>query len=103
MTGCGNCYSVSRSLCVTYSTVSYVIIAACLFTLGSNVVFYNGVACGVTGCGNCLLSGESLTTYGAVLTFGKTGLSTGRSLCGVDNLGVTECVGMIVNIVVTAY
>ena len=46
-------------------------------------------------CVGCLrdssLCYKNFTTYGAVLSFGKTGSSTSRSYCFVDNFGVTEC------------
>ena len=39
---------------------------------------------------NIFLLNENFVTYGTVLTLGKTGLGTGRSLCLVNNLGVTK-------------
>ena len=44
----------------------------------------------VTKCVNSFLSYDNCVTYGAVLTFGKTGSGTSRSYCCVDNLGVAE-------------
>ena len=98
-----NGYGISGKLCATYGTVNYVIVATVSLTSRINVVLYNGVACGVTECCYSFLCNECLATYGTVLTLGKTGLGTGGSYCLVDNLGMTECVGMIVNVAVATY
>ena len=92
VTECVNGYGISGKLCVTYSTVNYVIVATVSLTSRINVVLYNGATCGVTECCYSFLSNESLATYGAMLTFGKTVLGTSGSYCLVDNLGMTECV-----------
>ena len=46
-------------------------------------------------CGNGLLSNYDLTTYGALLTLGKTGLGTGRSNCGKSFLSVGKLVNRL--------
>ena len=90
-------YLISSIRIVTYGTsISGV---ACSGTSGSS--YYCTVV--VTKCAYGFLRNDSLATYGTMLTFGKTGLGTGGSYCLVDNLGVTERICMIVNIVMTAY
>ena len=46
----------------------------------------------MTECVNYFLLNEYFVTYGAVLTFGKTGCGTGRRYCLIYYYGVTECV-----------
>ena len=99
----GNSYIISGKLNVTYGTVNYVVIATVSLTSRINVVFYNGVACSVSKCCYSFLNNESLATYGTMLTFGKTGLGTSGSLCLVNNLGMSERIGVISNVAVTTY
>ena len=56
----------------------------------------------VTECVNNCLCYENLVAYGAVLAFGKTGFGAGRSLCIVDNLGVSESINVISYVLVAA-
>ena len=50
------------------------------------------ITCGMTESVNCFLSNDNLVTYGAVLTFGKTGFGAVGSFCCVNYFGVTESV-----------
>ena len=103
MAGCGNSYIVSGKLNGTYGAINYAVIVTCVLTSRSNALFYNCLACGVTERVNDFLCNESFITYGTMLTFSKTGCSTSRSYCLIDNLGVAESIGMIVNLDFATY
>ena len=66
-------------------------------------IVYAICCAGVTGCIDCFLCNENLVTYGTMLTCGKTGLGTSGSLSCVSYLGMTERVGMTINVAMTAY
>ena len=98
VTECVNGYGISGKLCLANGTVNYVIVATVSLTSRINVVLYNDATCGVTECVNYILCNEYFVTYGTVLTFSKTGCSTGRCLSCVDYFGVTEsCYGFLSN------
>ena len=87
-----NYVSLAAKLRVTNGTVNYVVIRACVYTVGSGLVLLNGLACSVTESVNDLLSEESFAANGALLTLGKTGFGTSGSYCGDDLILVTESV-----------
>ena len=64
----------------------------------------NGVCfgCCVTGCRNDFLSNGCISTSGAVLTCGQTVLGTSSSYCLVNNDVVTESIGVIGIVAITA-
>ena len=67
MTKCINCYGLSGKLCITYRTVNYVVIRACVYAIRSNVVLYYCLRSLVTKLINCYgLSGSLCITYRTV-------------------------------------
>ena len=102
MTKSTNCNSYAANLLAASCTINYIIVRTIVFTIRSNTIFYNDFASLMTKRRNCLLCNENLVTYGAVLTFSKTGFDTGRSLRLINYLGVTLRRNFICYVRVTA-
>ena len=77
-----NGYGLSANLCVANCTISYIIIRTCVYTIGSNIVFYSNFTFGVCN----LLNSDSFTakffaTNGTVnYVVVRTGFGTGGSI-----------------------
>ena len=67
MTQSVNSDSITADLCITYSTVDYLVVATGVLTIGSHVVLNDGLACGVTQSGNNLLRNENLISLSLLL------------------------------------
>ena len=102
VTECVNGDGLTAEFLATNGTVNYVIVRAGVYTVGCFVVFYNNVACSMTESIYCLLCYEYFAAYRAVLAFGKTGVGAIGCDCLVNNLGVTESIGIVCLIGVTA-
>jgi len=92
VTECVNGNSLAADFLAANSTISYVIIRACIGAVGSDIVLNNYIACGVTKSVNNSLCYKHFTAYRAMLALGKTGVYAIGSNCLVNNLGMTECV-----------
>ena len=77
MTQSVNSDSITAELCITYSTVDYLVVATGVLTVGSHVVLNDGLACGVTLSGN-LIRHIAIATDGAGVG-GVTLIGTSRS------------------------
>ena len=52
-----NGYVLSLKLYLTYGTVDYGVVVTVVYTIGINVVLYNGGAFGMTECGLLIVGG----------------------------------------------
>ena len=96
-----NCFSVEFN--ITYGTVNHIVIRACVYTIGSNVVFYNNLACGVTeSVNNNCISADFSITYGTVnhIVIRACVYTIGSNVVFYNNraCGVTESINMICNV-----
>ena len=57
---------------------------------------------GVTQSINSFLCNGNLATHSTVLAFGQTGFGTGGSLCGIDDLHMAQCIGIVLNVAMAA-
>ena len=97
MTECINCDSLTAELCITYSTVNYVIVRSVYRTGRSFIVFNNYFSVGMTECINCdSLTAELCVTYGTVnYVIIRSVYGTGRSYIVLNycaTLGVTKSI-----------
>ena len=68
----------------------------------SSVIVRNVICEAMSVCLNCFLSNKNFLTNVTVLTFSQTCFCTSRSNCLVNNLGMTCCSNVFINVGVTA-